>query len=143
MQRLLFRLSTGCSLLIALQVQAQQRVHIPLKDGNGALPVIENATDTVVGTIPLGIMPQEQLGRTRDLILNANGMLSVIDPTRGVIATINVRRAIGLLTSSTAAEKTSPTHASEVFDLKPTSEGSRHVVRSRTWRAFRSCWTGM
>jgi hypothetical protein len=113
MQRLLFRLSTACSILIALQLEAQQRVHIALKDGNGALPVIENATGTVVGTIPLGIMAQEQLGPTKDLILNDNGTISVIDPSRGVIATIKVRRAIGL-TNSTAADKTSPTHASVV-----------------------------
>src|SRR6516162_7650516 len=103
MQRLLFRLSTACSILIALQLEAQQRVHIALKDGNGALPVIENATGTVVGTIPLGIMAQEQLGPTKDLILNDNGTISVIDPSRGVIATIKVRRAIGL-TNSTAAD---------------------------------------
>jgi hypothetical protein len=114
MQSQLFRLSIAYSILIALQLQAQQRVHIAPKDGNGALPVIENATDTVVGTIPLGIMPREHLGRTKDLILNANGTLSVIDPTRGVVSTINARRAIGLLTSSTAAEKMSPTHASVV-----------------------------
>ena len=114
MKRLLFTLSTTCSILVALQLQAQQRVSIGLKDGNGVFPVIENGTGTVVGTIPLGMMPQERIGRARDLIRNATGTLSVADPNGRLLAKINVRAAIGSVTASTTAEMTPAIRASVI-----------------------------
>jgi heat shock protein HtpX len=59
--------------------------------------------------------------------------------TEGILQVMTDQELEGVVAHELGHVKNRDILTSEVFDLKPTSEGFRDFVESRTWRLFRNC----